>query len=151
MLRKDREITDAAEIGAILAEAAVGRIGLSDDGKPYVVPVCFGYGDGSVFIHSAPAGKKTDILKNNPRVCFEADLCDGLIRDGRPCAWGMRYRSVIGYGRAVFVEDPAEKRRGLNIIMQHYAGREYEFSDRDVENVTVIRIDLESVTGKRHG
>ena len=58
MRRKDREITDRAEIEAILNEAMVCRIGLADDGEPYVVPVSFGYEDGSVYIHSAPEGKK---------------------------------------------------------------------------------------------
>ena len=59
MRRKDREITDRAEIEAILNEAMVCRIGLADGGEPYVVPLCFGYEDGSVYIHSAPEASKT--------------------------------------------------------------------------------------------
>ena len=58
MRRKDREITDRAEIEAILNEAMVCRIGLADGGEPYVVPLSFGYEDGSVYIHSAPEASK---------------------------------------------------------------------------------------------
>ena len=96
MRRKDREITDRAEIEAILDEAMVCRIGLADGGDPYVVPLCFGYEDGSVYIHSARRkrrrpfgsvltmtfdpipggidGKKIAMIRKNPRCCFEVDM-----------------------------------------------------------------------------
>ena len=43
MRRKDREITERAEIEAILREAQVCRIALADDDGPYIVPMSFGY------------------------------------------------------------------------------------------------------------
>jgi nitroimidazol reductase NimA-like FMN-containing flavoprotein (pyridoxamine 5'-phosphate oxidase superfamily) len=150
MRRKDREITDLDEIGAILDEAMVCRIGFADGGDPYVVPLSFGYEDGAVYIHSAPEGKKIVMLEKNPRCCFEVDICDDLIRGDRPCSWGMRYRSVIGYGRAAILTDPEEKKHGLACIMRHYDGGTHEFSENDLGSVTVIRIAVESMTGKKH-
>jgi nitroimidazol reductase NimA-like FMN-containing flavoprotein (pyridoxamine 5'-phosphate oxidase superfamily) len=168
MRRKDREITDRTEIETILNEASVCRIGLADGGEPYIVPLSFGYEDGSVYIHSAPEasknlsgsspvsslaefdGKKNTMIRKNPRCCFEVDICDRVIRGDKPCSWGMRYRSVIGYGRASILTDPGEKRNGLNCIMRHYGGGTHEFSDSDISPVTVIRIVLESMTGKKH-
>jgi uncharacterized protein len=185
MRRKDREITDRTEIEAILNEARVCRIGLAEGGDPYIVPLCFGYEEGSVYLHSAPEtsenhsgslktfrssrisglmtfdnspvsslaepdGKKIAMIRKNPRCCFEVDICDQVFRGDRPCSWGMRYRSVIGFGRAVILEDPGEKRHGLNCIMQHYHGGTHEFSDDDIASVTVIRIRIESMTGKKH-
>jgi nitroimidazol reductase NimA-like FMN-containing flavoprotein (pyridoxamine 5'-phosphate oxidase superfamily) len=150
MRRKDREITDRAEIEAILREATVCRIGLADGGEPYVVPLSFGYEDGAVYIHSAPEGTKIALMVKNPRCCFEVDICDSIIRGNRPCMWGMRYRSVIGYGRAAIMSDPAEKRHGLACIMRHYDSGTFDFSDEDVKNVAVIRIAIESMTGKKH-
>ncbi len=150
MRRKDREITDRTEIEAILHEATVCRIGLADDDGPYVVPVCFGYEDGSVYIHSAPEGKKIAILEKNPRCCIEADICNDLIRGDRPCSWGMRYRCVIGYGRAAILTDPEEKKHGLTCIMRHYDCDTHEFSENDLLSVMVIRIAVESMTGKKH-
>jgi uncharacterized protein len=150
MRRKDREITDPADIDSILAAAIVCRIALVDDGEPYIVPLSFGYEDGSVYIHSAPEGKKIAMMEKNPRCCFEVDICDQVIRSDKPCSWGMRYRSVIGYGSAVILEDPNEKRHGLNCIMQHYGGGTREFSDTDIASVMVIRIRIESMTGKKH-
>jgi nitroimidazol reductase NimA-like FMN-containing flavoprotein (pyridoxamine 5'-phosphate oxidase superfamily) len=150
MRRKDREITDLTEIASILNEATVCRIGLADDDGPYVVPVCYGYEDGSVYIHSAPEGKKIAMLEENPRCCFEVDISDDLIRGDRPCSWGMQYRSVIGYGRAAILTDPEEKKHGFTCIMRHYDGGTHEFSENDLLSVTVIRIAVESMTGKKH-
>jgi hypothetical protein len=150
MRRKDREITDRADIEAVLAGSTVCRIALADGGEPYIIPLSFGYEDGAVYIHSAPEGKKIAMLEKNPRCCFEVDICDQVIRGDRPCSWGMRYRSVIGYGRADILNDAEEKRHGLTCIMQHYGGGTRAFSDTDIESVTVIRITIESMTGKKH-
>jgi len=168
MRRKDREITDHAEIEGIIREAPVCRIGFADGGEPYVVPLSFGYEDGSVYIHSAREvsknlsgsspvsslaefdGKKITMIRKNPRCCFEVDICDRLVKGDKPCSWGMRYRSVIGYGRAATLTEPEEKKHGLNCIMQHYGGGTHDFSDGDLDSVTVIRIMLDSLTGKKH-
>jgi nitroimidazol reductase NimA-like FMN-containing flavoprotein (pyridoxamine 5'-phosphate oxidase superfamily) len=150
MRRKDREITDRAEIEAILNDAMVCRIGLANGGKPYVVPLSFGYEDGAVYIHSAPEGKKIGMIAKNSRCCFEVDVCDRVIRGDRPCSWGMWYRSVIGYGRAAILTAPEEKKHGLNCIMRHYGGGTHDLSESDIGSVTVIRIAVESMTGKKH-
>ncbi len=87
MRRTDREVTEKAEIEAILQQAGVLRIGLSDSNGPYIVPVCFGFDGGALYIHSAPGGKKIAMLNRDPRCCFEADICNGIIRGSSPCSW----------------------------------------------------------------
>ena len=150
MRRIDREINDLFEIESILNDAPVCRIGLADGGEPYIVPVCFGYMNGTIYLHSALSGKKIAMLEKNPRSCIEVDHCDTIIRAERPCAWGMRYQSVIGFGRAYFISDHGEKKQGLNCIMRHYGSGMHEFSDDDIRNVCVIRIDIDSMKGKKH-
>jgi nitroimidazol reductase NimA-like FMN-containing flavoprotein (pyridoxamine 5'-phosphate oxidase superfamily) len=102
MRRTDREISDLPEIESLLNKAIVCRIGMADSGKPSIVPVCFGYSDGKIYLHSAVSGKKLSCWRKNPRCCFEVDQCDGLIRGEQPCASEMRYQSVIGFGRGVY-------------------------------------------------
>lgn len=148
MRRSDREITDTAGIEAIVREAQVCRIALTDSEQPYIVPVCFGYEPGSLYIHSAPEGKKIDMIRKNPRICFEVDFCDGIVKGDRACSWGMRYRSVIGFGHAEILTDPAATQHGLNCIMQQYHGGVHEFAEAELKNVVVIRIDVEAMTGK---
>jgi hypothetical protein len=150
MRRIDREINDISEIESVIKNATVCRIGLADAGEPYVVPVCFGYEDRTIYLHSAFNGKKIAMLEKNPRCCFEVDQCDTIIHAERPCSWGLRYKSVIGFGRAYFVSDNVEKKHGLNCIMRHYGSKMHEFSDDDIRNVCIIRIKIDSITGKKH-
>jgi uncharacterized protein len=148
MRRKDREITDRTEIEAILQEAQVCRIALADGDGPYIVPMCFGYDDGSIYLHSAPEGRKITMIQANPRCCFEVDQCNGIVKGKNACSWGMHYKSVIGFGRATILSDPEEKKHGLTCIMRQYQDGTHEFSDEDIRNVAVIRISIESITAK---
>jgi nitroimidazol reductase NimA-like FMN-containing flavoprotein (pyridoxamine 5'-phosphate oxidase superfamily) len=148
--RNGKEIRNPADIEAVIRRAMVIRLGFADDGSPYVVPVCFGYEPGIIWVHSAREGRKIGILKKNPRVCFEIDEVSGPVTDGNPCEWGMRYVSVIGSGTAEFVQEPAEKVRGLTCIVNHYAGTgPCRFTEPSVRKVCVIRIRIAEMIGKR--
>ena len=74
MRRKENEITDKAEIESIIKQSWVCRLAMSVDGEPYVVPLCFGYAEDVLYLHSAKEGKKIEMLKQNSAVCFEFDL-----------------------------------------------------------------------------
>ena len=149
MRRKEKEITDKSEIESIIRKSLVCRLGLADDGSPYIVPLCFGYKDNSMYFHSAKEGRKIEILKRNNDVCFEFD--DNLeVQAGKAaCDWVMKYRSVIGYGRASFIEDPEEKRKALDVIMAQYADGDFEYSEKLFEEALVIKVDISSMTGKK--
>jgi uncharacterized protein len=149
MRRTDKEIIDRSEIEAIIREAPVCRIGFSDQDQPYVVPVCFGYREGYLFFHSAPEGMKIEMLRKNPRVCCEMDIPGRLNGTGPTCNRGIRYRSVIGFGIAEFLVDPEEKRAGLACIVAHYSNDPAVFPEKRVNPVSVIRVRIISLTGKK--
>ena len=65
MRRKDREISDLGEIESIIQRADICRLAFCDRGKPYVVPLCFGYRRGAIYFHSAREGRKLDMIRNN--------------------------------------------------------------------------------------
>ncbi|MGW8186537.1 MAG: pyridoxamine 5'-phosphate oxidase family protein, partial [Desulfobacterales bacterium] len=107
MRRKDKEISDRDEIELIIEKALVCRLAMVDEAEPYLVPLCFGFRNNTLFFHSAAEGKKLGLLRKNPRVCFELD-CDTEVRTGeKACDFSMRYRSVIGFGTVAFVEATA--------------------------------------------
>ena len=120
----------------------------SDEGQPYIVPLCFGYEPGRLYFHSAPEGRKIEILKRNPRCCFEVELGVEAVRAGLPCTWWMRYQSVIGEGVATLIADPREKRHGLGVIVRHYSGDPDRIPDAAPGKVAVVRIDITKMTGK---
>ncbi len=149
MRRKEKEITDKNEIESIIHKSQVCRLGFVDEGLPYIVPLCFGYRKNTLYFHSAKQGRKIEILRRNPQVCFEFDV-DAHIHSGETaCAWGMKYRSVIGFGRASFIDDPEEKRKALDIIMTQYADGTFEYSEKALGKALVIKVEIESMTGKK--
>ncbi|HEY3378773.1 MAG TPA: pyridoxamine 5'-phosphate oxidase family protein [Armatimonadota bacterium] len=151
MRRSEKEITDAAEIAAVLQRAPVCRVAMCDGARPYVVPMCFGVEDRVLYFHAATEGLKLDILRANPWVCIECDLDVAVLPAEQSCGIGMRYRSVIGHGRAVFLDDPAAKRHALAAIVRHYADHVTEMPDAALLRTTVFQVELESVTGKQGG
>jgi uncharacterized protein len=142
---------DRPEIEAIIEKARTCCIGMVDDGRPYVVPVCYGYRDGALFFHTKKGGRKMEALRRDGRVCVEFEADVELRPAGTACGFSVRYRSVIAFGRAVELHEAAEKAEALNVIMRHYTGRDWEFADDKVERVGVVRIDIESMTGKSAG
>lgn len=149
MRKAEREIKDQTEIEDILSKAETCYLGLSQNNVPYVVPMNFGYRDRCLYLHCAREGKKLDIIKENNKVCFAVAIDREMIPAEAACGWGMKYRSVIGNGTASLVEGNTAKSNALNIIMQHYAGKEYRFPAEMLANTSVIRIAVETISGKK--
>jgi hypothetical protein len=151
MRLSEREITDQTAIEAIIRTSLVCRLGLSDENRPYIVPLCFGYQDRTLYFHGAKEGKKIDLLRKNPYVCFEFDLNSGVKEAENACKWGMSYQSVIGSGKAILVDQSEEKKEALGIIMRQYSDREFGFPDHLVEKTAIIKVEIEEMTGKESG
>jgi len=124
---------------------------LSDGENPYIVPLSFGYKDKTLYFHSAAKGKKIDIIRKNPRVCFEIDINSKIIKAEDACKWSMRYQSVIGYGKAVLLQNTDEKREALKIIMSQYSDQKYHFIDKEIQKLAVIKLEIEDMKGKQSG
>ena len=135
---KSRIITSQEEIDAIIAKSQVCHVAMVDnDGKPYVLPLNFGYADGVIYFHSSGKGKKIDILKSHPDLCVEFS-CDHMLRfqhEDVACSYSMKYRSVLAYGKAEFVEDHNLKMKALAIVMKNYTTREFIFNPPSIKEV----------------
>ena len=149
MRKKEKEITKKAAIEDIITKSLVCRLALSDDNSPYIVPLCFGYKDKVLYFHGSQKGKKIDIIKKNPMVSFELDTDTEIVKAEDACRWTMKYRSVIGFGKALLLEDIEEKRKALNIIMSQYSDRIFQFDDAILKKMGVIKVEIESMTGKQ--
>jgi nitroimidazol reductase NimA-like FMN-containing flavoprotein (pyridoxamine 5'-phosphate oxidase superfamily) len=152
MRRGDKQIKSKKEVEKVLQEAKILRISFSEDNRPYLVPMNFGYQDNCIYLHSAPEGKKIDILLKNNRVCFEVDIQTEVVEDSKPCNWGMRYLSVIGFGRAQFLDDIEDKKDAFEVIMKKYSSqRSFEYPEADLKGVTIMKIEIDRMTGKKSG
>jgi len=151
MRKKEKEIQNRTEIEAIIQKADICRLGLSVDNHPYIVPLNFGFDRDCLYFHAAREGQKIDMIRQNNCVCFELEAdCEAVMAE-TPCDWTMRFRTVIGYGKASLVTDVNEKRRALDVIVQHYSARPVEYSSNLLERLVIIKVDIESITGKKSG
>jgi len=142
-------ITDPKVVEEILSAASVCRVGFCLDDVPYVVPMNFAFSDPFVYIHTGTAGRKLDIIAKNENVCFEVDIDHELKMSQSPCACGMRYRSVIGFGKASVVEERRETVEALDALVERYGGpASSEYPDEVLEKTVVIRIKLDSLTAR---
>lgn len=140
--------TDMAEIGDILNRVYVLHLGLADEQGPYVVPVNFAYADGKIYFHSSYKGRKAEALRSGQAVgfCAETDL---EIKTGeKACKWGYRFKSVIGAGRASFIEDYDEKIAALELLMSKYADGQYPFDEKVVDKTAVVVIEIKTATAR---
>lgn len=94
MRRKEREITDRAEIDTIrswhqpMSCISPSPMATYRSSFPSSLPItgpCF---------HSASAGTKIEILKRNPKVCFEVSQYQGVIESEQACDFEARHRTV---------------------------------------------------------
>jgi len=144
-----RKITDIEEIEGIINKATVCHLGLVDGDEPYVVPVCFGYERNVLYFHGNLKGRKIELIKKNNKICFEMETDVEVKRAEEACRWGMKYMSVIGVGRVYIVEKEDEKSHALDLITKRCAGDALSFPKSELDKTLVMRVDIESITGKQ--
>ena len=149
MRRKEKQITRTADIEEILQQGQVCRLGFVDRNVPYIVPMNYGYQDSALYFHSAPEGRKIDLIRANPLVCFEVDELVKMNKAANACDWGASFKSVIGTGTARLLETLAEKKAGLDIIMAQYSDRSFDYPDEKLAKTAVIKVEIHEMTGKQ--
>ena len=152
MTRREREVTDINKIIEILDKAKVLHLGLVDGDEAYVVPMNYGYvyenDKLTLYLHGARRGRKLDLMRANPKVFFEMD-CDIVPFEGDvACKYGITYSSIMGRGIAQIVDEPEEKMKALSVLMKTQTGKDFEFNEKLVSVVAVIRIDVSEFTAK---
>ncbi len=143
-------IESREEMERILREETVGYLGLSMDGKPYVVPLNYGYVEGKILFHCALTGKKLDYLEANPQVCFTVGRQSGQVRrhaEGDPCH--VDNDSVICYGRARAIEDPEERKRVLDTFNHSFQPDAEGISLEAASKCYAVEIKITEMTGRQ--
>ena len=149
-LRQKEKKMGHAEVKALLEATKVGRLALSVNDEPYVVPVIFVYFNAKIFFHCAREGKKIDYLSANARVCFEVDEFLEVKPADTPCKSTLTYRSVIAYGTAAFVDDVGEREAVLMRLMEKYGTPGHApFDTKMLERTLIVAINVEWLTGKQ--
>ena len=138
------------EIDQLLSRQLVGRIGCHAGGLTYVVPVSYVY-DGTFVSMHTHNGMKIDMMRQNPKVCFQVDDIKKLT-----CCW----QSVISWGEFEELTEPAAKKEALQKLYARvlpilssetmHISKEWPFSQDNDEELAGIffRIRLNEKTGR---
>jgi uncharacterized protein len=118
----------------------IARLGCHANGVTYVVPLIYAYEEGAV-VAVTTEGRKTAMLRENPRVCVEVDEYDA---DGKG-SW----RSVIAQGRCEELAGDAIE-PALSLLRERFARTAGRTADpRPLgPGVVVLRIALDEVSGR---
>jgi nitroimidazol reductase NimA-like FMN-containing flavoprotein (pyridoxamine 5'-phosphate oxidase superfamily) len=149
-----RAIIDKKEITDVIRRSMHCHLAMVDAmGKPYVVPMNFGFKDDVIYLHGAKTGKKIDILREHPEVCinFTTDHVLRYQNEQVACSWSMKHRSVLCYGQAEFITEADEKTAALHVVMAQYSGDEFKFNPPAIREVNVWRVRVERYDGRAYG
>jgi nitroimidazol reductase NimA-like FMN-containing flavoprotein (pyridoxamine 5'-phosphate oxidase superfamily) len=151
--RKDRELTDPADLESVLRRGRYATIAMCQDGGPYAVTLSYGYDaeQRALFFHLARQGRKVDALASDPRVCATV-VIDGGYEQG---ACRHHYESVVIHGTMRVLEDAGERREGMRVLLGHLEDdpaavweREDLGGDTVYRRMSVARLDIGELTGK---
>ena len=150
--RRELEITDRQEILRILDQCKIVHVAMVDDGMPYLVPLNYGYVMDNdqliLYMHGSLQGRKIDVMRKNPNVFFEMN-CEVKAFEGQvACQYGTSYSSIMGSGKVEILEDVEAKKEGLALFMKSQTGRDFEFTDKMVSAVHVMKITVDEFTAK---
>ena len=102
----------------------------------------------TLYIHSAPAGRKVAAMTRGCPVAFSMACGVEVLPGATPCQTSCRYRSLTGTGYASPVEDPSEQCRALSAILAQQTGEDAVFTEAMAQSVAVFRIRVDSLSGK---
>jgi nitroimidazol reductase NimA-like FMN-containing flavoprotein (pyridoxamine 5'-phosphate oxidase superfamily) len=121
---RDRAVDDRAELHRLLADALVAHLGVTVGNHPLVLPTAFAVDPdgpdrgGTLYVHGSVAAGWLRAATDTT-VCVTVTELDGLVAGRSAFHHSMNYRSAVVIGRARVVEDPDERARALDLVVDH--------------------------------
>jgi len=137
------------EIEQVLMHQVVGRLGCHADDITYVVPVSYAY-DGRFIYGRSFEGMKIDMMREDPKVCFQVDIMNNM----------SDWQSVIAWGTYEELKNPTERNEALQQLMDRrlpllssettHLSPVWPFTPHDISEIKgiVFRILVTKKTGR---
>lgn len=125
---RNRVVADRAALLDLLADGLMAHVGVDAGDHPVVLPCAYAVAvdgpdeGGTLYLHgSVAAGWIRRLLADPARstVCVTVTELDGLVTARSAFHHSMNYRSAVVVGRAREVVDPDERRRALDLVVDH--------------------------------
>ncbi len=137
---KPRELS-RDECESLLSGGRYGRLALSFNDVPYVIPMSYVYSGNRIYLHSRGGGRKVEMASRNPHVCFEVDRLEG-----------NRWSSVVAAGRARLSSDVEAKKRMFDAFvgkdLKGHGGKQFQREELEKMEMTVWEIEIGEMTGR---
>jgi hypothetical protein len=148
----ERASHDRQAIHAILDEALIAHVGFAVEGRPFVVPMACARDGERLLLHGSPASRLIRTLGEGVDACVTVTLLDGLVLARSAYHSSMNYRSVVVFGKARPIQEPARKRAALEHLTEHLLpGRVAEIrpiSEGELNGTEVLELEIEEATAK---
>jgi nitroimidazol reductase NimA-like FMN-containing flavoprotein (pyridoxamine 5'-phosphate oxidase superfamily) len=140
---------NSAECERMVAASPVGVLVMCSNSEPYAVPMNHAYLGGKLYFHCAPSGRKLDMVRENPKVCYVVNHYfgePGSLADTGKCHGN--WESVIAQGRARVIEDPDELREAF-LIFGSYFNPDFALEESALQTTSAIVVEVDAMTARR--
>lgn len=139
-------------IHEILDAAFLAHVGFCVNGQPFVIPTLFGRDGEKLYIHGSAASRMLRQLDTGVPACVTVTLVDGLVLARSAFHHSINYRSVVAFGTAKMIEDPARKAEALRIISEHLIKGRWEEvrrpTEQELKATSVLEFAVEEASAK---
>jgi uncharacterized protein len=143
---------DRVVINSILDEGFICHVGFAVEGRPFVIPTGYARVQDRLLIHGSQASRMLRTLSEGIEVCVNVTLLDGLVLARSAFHHSMNYRSIVIFGRATLIEDPAEKMSALFALSEHIIPNRWqdvrEPNDSELRQTTVLSLPIDEASAK---
>ena len=148
----ERGSTDFDLACAIVDAARIAHVGFVIDGIPYVTPMAIARDGGDLLLHGSVASRLMKHLASGLPCCVTVTHLDGLVLARSAFHSSMNYRSLMLFGRAVEINEPEAKVRGLDALVNHLVpGRAAELrpsTRKELNATTLLALPIETFSIK---
>jgi uncharacterized protein len=139
-------------VHAILDAGFLAHVGFQANGQPFVIPTLFGREEEKLYLHGSVASRMLGELGAGVPACVTVTLVDGLVLARSAFHHSINYRSVIAFGTARKIEEPAQKTRALRIISEHLMTGRWDDvrspSEKELKATAVLEFSIEEASAK---
>jgi len=149
---KERAHYDRETAYAILDAAFIAHVGFSVEAQPFVIPMLYARDSDALFLHGSIASRLMQRLGDGVEACISVTIVDGLVLARSHFHHSANYRSVVAFGRARMLADPAAKTAALaHFVEAMLPGRaaEARAPDRnELAATAVLHFDIADISAK---
>lgn len=143
---------DHETVHAILDAAALCHVSYVVDGQPYCTPTLFWREGTHLYWHGSSASRMLRNLSTGEPACLTVTHLDSLVLARCGFNHSADYRSVMAFGQARLVDDPAEKRRALVMMVDRFfpdrTASLRQSTDQEIKATAVISMEIERASAK---